>query len=891
MVATHRAVAVDPTVGALIERLARERPDAAFLIDPESDQALTFAELRTQTAALAVHLQQLDLVHGDRVCIAMNNGLAAVLSNLGVMSAGFVAVPIDPGGGASQLRHILRHCEARAILVADERRAQIEPIAAELNARVEHVDVGTLARAHLDGSEEVPLALCPNDDALLMYTSGSTGLPKGVLLSHTDVMAHAADGASVHELSSADRLLCVLPLYHMNAQDMMFGVLYSGGSMVVPPRFQVARNWGWVISHRCTWLGMVPTLVAQLLHWEETHAGPPPTDLRHVRFARCSSSPLSDTAHHAFEERFGIVLVQGMGMTEAGPIFFNPPHRDLRRIGSLGRARTLEVKVVDVDGNDIGCGRIGELMVRGPGVIRSYYKDPEVTATAFDAAGWLRTGDLVYQDQDGYFFHAGRAKDLIIKGGTNVAPRAVDEALESHPDVAQAAAVGVPDPTLGEDIGAYVVLRAGARCSERTLLDHCAARLDEFKTPSWITFVDSLPTGPTGKVRRAQLVKRAAGQLRPDADAWVPSTGDAAFIPPRAAVELAIAAAWTEVLGCRPPGIHDNFFALGGTSLLALRVTARLRQSLGVQLSLGAILRAPTISAQAKIVAERQRCIAAGDASRDEREASDLDGAVATPLTPAGENQGGVPLFCFYDYPRFSRLAALLGPQHPIYGVSIGPAIGAISGTQPISTFSTYTIEELARVCLVEVRRVQPVGPYQLGGFSFGGRVALEVAQQLQAVGEEVELLAIFDTFMPGTFRRRPLRWFAHHLAELLRRGPCHMSISARRRWARYRGYPDAPPPVTDEADEGAMADYRGGAFRRSLGTRSRPRPYSSHIVLFRATRKPVASHYRMDPLLGWKRIARGKLSVHDVPSIHLEILDERHTPIVAEALRPYLKV
>jgi len=143
---------------------------------------------------------------------------------------------------------------------------------------------------------------------------------------------------------------------------------------------------------------------------------------------------------------------------------------------------------------------------RAPGVIRHYYNDPEATASAFDAAGGLRTGDLVYQDHDGYFFHAGRVNDLIIKGGTNLAPREIDEALESHPAVARAAAVGVPDPNLGEDIGAYVVLRAGTRCNERTLLDHCAALLDEFKTPSWMTFVDSLPMGPTGKVQRAQLI-------------------------------------------------------------------------------------------------------------------------------------------------------------------------------------------------------------------------------------------------------------------------------------------------------------------------------------------------------------------------------------------------
>lgn len=888
---TVGAVAIDLNVGALIERMATERPDAPFLIDPESGQTWTYALLQQQTAALALHLRQLDLAHGDRVCIAMNNGPLAVLSSLGVMRAGLVALPVDPGAGASQLRHILRHCDARAILVADERRAQIEPIAVELNVPVQPVELGMLAREEPDRHRLSLPPVSADDDALLMYTSGSTGLPKGVLLTQAEVLTRAAAGAAAHELSAADRLLCVLPLYHMNAWNMMLAVVRSCSSMVVPPGFQVADYWQWVATWRCTWLSLAPTLVAQLLRWSEARETPPFADLRHVRFARCSSAPLSDTAHRAFEERFGILLVQGMGMTEAGQLFLNPPDPRQRRIGSLGRPIAIETKVVDDDGNEVDCGQTGALLVRGPGIMRGYYKDPEATKTALDADGWLRTGDRVYRTSDGYFFHAGRIKELIIKGGTNVAPRAVDEALESHPDVVQAAAVGVPDAILGEDIGAYVVLRAGARCSERGLIDHCAGRLDEFRTPSWITFVDSLPTGPTGKVQRAQLAERAASRRARDTEVGVLSADDAGCVSWQRAVAASIAAAWAEVLGCEPPGIHQNFFALGGSSLHALRVTARLRQLLGVQLSLGTMLGAPTIAAQARIVAERQRRMVAGDADQAESELNELDGAVATLLTPGGAARGAVPLFCLYDYPRFARLAALLGAQHPIYGVSIGPVIAAITGDQPVSAFSAYSIEEVARWCVAAVRRVQPVGPYQLGGFSFGGRVALEAAQQLRAAGEDVVLLAIFDTFLRGTFRPRRLRWVVHHTTELLRHGPRHVGTALRLRWARHRGYPDYALPAADGVSEDARQDYRQGTFRRSLGARYRARPYPGPIVLFRTTGNPLLPHYRIDPLPAWKRVARGELSVYDVPCAHLDLLDEQHTPIVAAALRPHLKV
>src|SRR5262249_17787702 len=260
------------------------------------------------------------------------------------------------------------------------------------------------------------------------------------------------------------------------------------------------------------------------------------------------------------------------------------------------RSCGLDVRVVDRDGVELARGQVGELRVRGPGLMRAYFKDAQATASALDAAGWLHTGDLAYRDEDDFFFHAGRAKDLIIKAGTNVAPGEIDEALASHPDVLQAAAVGVPDPALGEDIGAFVVLRTGARCSEHALLDHCAARLGEFKTPSWIDFLDALPSGPSGKVQRAQLAQRAVARQAAELDGPLPAaSGVAAFVAPRSGDEAVIAAAWAEVLGCERIGIHDNFFALGGTSLLALRLTTRLRRALDTQLSLGALLAAPTV--------------------------------------------------------------------------------------------------------------------------------------------------------------------------------------------------------------------------------------------------------------------------------------------------------
>lgn len=878
MTASPRLAAAGLTVGARIAQAASERTQATFLREPGSGRALTYGELGEQVPSLAGCLRARGLGRGDRIALAMENGIPAVLSHLAAMSGGFVPLPLDPLAAPASLAALVRHSGARLILTTAERRAQAEAIVAAGAPGVGCLEIGALVAAA--AATSAPFEVRPDDDALLMYTSGSTGRPRGVLVTHAGMVARAGERARAHELGPADRLLCTLPLHHMNAQNTMLGILVSGGSMVVPARFQVASFWDWVIGERCTWISLVPSLIAQLLRWAETHPGPAREDLRHVRFARCSSAPLGDAAHRAFEDRFGIVLVQGMGMTEAGGIFVNPPHRERRRIGSLGLPCGVEARIVGADGRDLGRGQVGDLLVRGPGVMRGYLGDPEATAGVLDAAGWLRTGDLVQRDADGYYWHAGRAKELIIKGGTNVSPLEVDEALAAHPAVAQAAAVGVPHAELGEDIGAFVVLREAARCSEAALLEHCQSRLGEFRTPSWIRFVDALPTGPTGKVRRAELARRAAGEGRETGDVLRAEVTADAPVAPRTEVESAIAAAWAEVLGRESFGVHDHFFALGGSSLLALNLTTRLRRALGVHLSLGALLGAPTIAAQAALVAERRA--SAGGAPGGEVES----GAVAMLLSPVEAGEVASPLFCIHDIARFRRLAQLLGPRQPVYGVAVTPAIAAIAGEEPVASFSAYSVEDLARACVPEVRRLQPGGPYRIAGFSFGGRIAYEVAQHLRAAGEPVSLLVIFDTFMPGTFRRRRLSRARRHLEQLRQQGPSYLGDFVRRRVTGRR----ARERAGEEVEAMSAIDRRYADFRAQLRTRYHPRSYGGRVVLFRATvRDEIAPDHVVDPLLGWGRIATGEVLPHDVPGAHLEMLDEMGSVVVARELRRYL--
>jgi long-chain acyl-CoA synthetase len=273
----------------------------------------------------------------------------------------------------------------------------------------------------------------------------------------------------------------------------------------LPHRFGVSNYWNLAVQYRCTWINVVPTIISYLVN------GPDPAekklDTSRIRFCRSASAPLPPSQHRAFEQKFNIGVIETMGLTEtAAPCFTNPLDRSRRKIGSPGQAFGNEAKIVDKEGNTLGPGETGEIMVRGANVMKGYYKNAEETAKTLTKEGWLHTGDLGYLDRDGFVFVTGRIKELIIKGGENIAPREIDEALLKHPAVLEAAAVGIPDQHYGQEIMACVILKSGQRCSEDELREFCRKELGVYKTPKVFRFVDELPKGPSGKVQRLKLL-------------------------------------------------------------------------------------------------------------------------------------------------------------------------------------------------------------------------------------------------------------------------------------------------------------------------------------------------------------------------------------------------
>ncbi|MCX7893464.1 MAG: AMP-binding protein [Burkholderiales bacterium] len=498
------------TVRAAVDAQAAARPGAPYFISPEAGRALSFGGLRDAALRLHGQLRALGAVPGDKVALYMGNGIATAQLFVGAMYGGYTVVPLNLLAQGAQLEYVLGHCDARLVFVAPQEMEKVAAAVARLARPLRLVAVDPDAADLYPDAAHAPLApVDEGDDALMMYTSGTTGTPKGVVLAQSAVIAGGRFVSEAHALGSADRVLGSLPLYHINGQIVQAtSPLVHGGSVVMPHRFSASAFWRLAAEHRCTWINVVPTIISYLL------AGPDPRgeglDISAIRFCRSASAPLAPEHHRAFEAKFGIEVIETMGLTEtAAPCFTNPLERARRKIGSPGRAFGNEAKIVAPDGRALGPRETGEILVRGANVMKGYYKAPEETAKALEPDGWLHTGDLGYLDEDGFVFVTGRLKELIIKGGENIAPREVDEALIRHPAVLEAAAVGIPDEHYGQEIFACVILKPGARVEEEELKAFCRAEIGPYKTPRMIRVVDELPRGPSGKVQRLKLVELA----------------------------------------------------------------------------------------------------------------------------------------------------------------------------------------------------------------------------------------------------------------------------------------------------------------------------------------------------------------------------------------------
>ncbi|MDR2614409.1 MAG: AMP-binding protein [Candidatus Accumulibacter sp.] len=490
---------IERKLADLVARRSLENAGKIFVTEPDTGRALTFEELAVSGRNLRAALWSHGFVDGEPVMLLFTNGIAAAQGILGVMSGGGTALPVNPAATAPELEFLRRHSGARFALVANE---PADELRRKFPAGTEAERISGEATLLCLPGEAKPLTI---DAALLLYTSGSTGVPKGVPLSAANLLAECANIVAAHRLTPDDKALCVLPLHHVNGLVItLLTPLFVGSEVVMPARFSANRFWDWARCHRVSWFSAVPTIFAILL-------GKPMPDRRELsflRFSRSASAALPEAVLREFEEKTGVPLIESYGITEGGSQIFSNPLPPLRRkAGSVGLPFGNEARVVLPDGRDAPVGAVGEVAVRGGNIAAGYLANAEATRESF-RDGWFFTGDLGRFDEDGYLFLQGRRKELINRAGEMISPREIDEVLHRFPGVELAAAVGVPDALYGEEVVAFVRMRDGTPPPDAALREFCGASLSRFKIPRRVYAIDEFPRGASGKIQRLKLVDR-----------------------------------------------------------------------------------------------------------------------------------------------------------------------------------------------------------------------------------------------------------------------------------------------------------------------------------------------------------------------------------------------
>jgi acyl-CoA synthetase (AMP-forming)/AMP-acid ligase II len=465
------------------------------IVLPETGLSVTYDDLRRRVRAMAGALYAAGVGRGDRVAMALPNGLDAIAAFLAAAAAG-TAAPLNPGYKFEEFRFYLADTRAKMLIVPNEDAAEAHRAAEQAGIPVVTPEISDAGSAPEPG---------PDDIALVLHTSGSTGRPKRVPLRHRNLASSIGAIASTYALGPDDVSLCLMPLFHVHGlMASTMATLLTGGTVVVPAKFNALTFWRMVRDHGVTWYSAVPTMHQLILTRKRSGD-------EKLRFVRSCSAALTPDLMRRMEGYFAAPVLEAYGMTEAShQMASNPLPPAARKAGSVGPGTGVRISVRDEQGAELPRGKAGEVCIDGPGVIREYENNPEATAKSF-FGDWFRTGDQGILDDDSYLHLTGRLKELIIRAGENIAPREIDEVLLAHPAVAEAVCFGVPHATWGEEVEAAVVLRLETPAGEADLIAFCRGRLADFKCPKKIHLVASIPRTATGKIQRLNVAAELAG--------------------------------------------------------------------------------------------------------------------------------------------------------------------------------------------------------------------------------------------------------------------------------------------------------------------------------------------------------------------------------------------
>ena len=709
----------------LVAAQAARAPEAPALIF-EGGQ-LSYGDLDARANQLAHHLRQHGVGPERIVAVCMGRGQELIIALLGILKAGGAYLPLDPIYPAARLADMVEDASPVALLtdgslpdgLLDRRGVGAQPLV---------IDLGEEAAAIGRQPTEAPSdEATVNNLAYVIYTSGSTGKPKGVLIEHRTAATYVLGAGLLYEITPADRGLHFASVSFDASVDDIFVPLSHGAGLVVtsgysPPDFAGLQEL--IARHGITLISIATaywhTWISELA---DGHAALPPT----LRLVIIGGEAASGERYNRWRALVPptVRVFNGYGPTETtvGSTWYVPSPLADEPAGPMAIGRPLpneRAYLLDEQQRLVPIGAQGELYIGGDSLARGYHNRPELTAERFvyvagvegdEPVRLYRTGDLARWRDDGVLLYDGRADQQVKVRGFRIEPGEIEARLRSHRAVKAAAVVTHPDPSGELSLVGYVVLREPVEpAALRAFLDE---RLPHYMVPAALMVLEALPLTPSGKVDRRALPAPVLPEARPVAE------GDR----PRTPVEEALSAIWEDLLGRRGVGVHDNFFELGGHSLLAMRMLNRVAAELGARLPVSILIHHATVASLAQVIA-----------GKDEGSAW----SVVVPIQPRGERP---PLFCVHgitgDVLWFNELGRCLDPDQPLYGLQ---ARGLAEG-QPYAT----SVEDMAAGYIEGMRRVQPGGPYFIAGASFGSIIAMEMARQLEAAGEQVGMVGVFD--------------------------------------------------------------------------------------------------------------------------------------------------
>jgi len=828
---------------------AEQQPDGVAILAP-GRLPLSYRSLSLHIERTVKCLNGFGISRNDRVAIVLPNGPEMATAFLAV-ACGATSAPLNPNYRAKEFEFYLSDLNAKALIIQSDVESPAREVAQARGIPVLEISFEPDDEAgvfKLLGSEPeidlVPDFSLPDDVALVLHTSGTTSKPKIVPLAQKNICTSAHNIKTTLELTAQDSCLNIMPLFHIHG--LMAAVLSSlstGASVVCTPGFQTDSFFEWLSSLKPTWYTAVPTMHQTIL--AKVQGDGDMVKNNSLKFMRSSSASLPPQVMKGLEEAFDAPMIESYGMTEASHQMTSNPLPPLHRnAGSVGIAAGPKVRIMDEAGKFLLVGETGEIVIQGENVTSGYENNSAANETAF-TDGWFRTGDQGVMDSEGYLTITGRLKEIVNRGGEKIAPREVDEELLDHPDVAQAVAFAVPHPTLGEDLAAAVVLHANSIITEKELREFAFSRLADFKVPSQIVFVDEIPKGPTGKLQRIGLAEMLREKL------------EAVYTPAKYETEAALVGIWQKILNKERVGIQDNFFALGGDSLLAVSVLRETEEFIGKKLELPILFQAPTIEQISRLLQ---------DITIDSE-------SYLLPVRPTGSRK---PFFLVPghggDIFTYAHLTRHLHPEQPVYVFRFREA------ARRDDAVANATIKEMATLYIKEMVAIQPEGPYNLGGFCFGAELAFEMAQQLHAEGIKTDLLAIIFQYLDGALRSPGWKERLSFHFERLTSGSFTDKVVYLKSFST-RFY---------EKISRRLVPSISRRFVRPTSLRPyMPRYYPDRITLFDPIQSSTAKN--QDHTMGWKGLA-AEIEAYGIPGDRHTIFREPNVQVLAEKLTECLE-